>query len=103
MASLVAAIYFMVSGGPYGLEELIQKAGYGRAILFLALTPLIWSLPVALLVGELAAALSLAFVVGGMLCGLGMTNALVLAYSRVPLARAEDGRSDDRRVGQEGR
>lgn len=42
---------------PYGLEEIIQKAGYGRAALILILTPLIWSLPTALMLGELAAAL----------------------------------------------
>src|SRR3954469_14284458 len=54
---LIAAIFFMVSGGPYGLEEIIQKAGYSRTILILLLVPFIWSLPVALIVGELAAAL----------------------------------------------
>ena len=57
MVSLVAAIYFMVSGGPYGLEDLIQSAGYRMAIVLLAVTPIFWSLPVAMLVGELAAAL----------------------------------------------
>jgi amino acid transporter len=35
--------------------------------------------------------LGLAVVAGGMLCGLGMMNALVLSYSRVPMAMAEDG------------
>jgi len=35
--------------------------------------------------------LSLAVVAGGMLCGLGMMNALVLSYSRVPMAMAQDG------------
>ena len=32
---LVAATYFMVAGGPYGLEELIAAAGWKRAILIL--------------------------------------------------------------------
>jgi amino acid transporter len=54
---LVAATYFMVSGGPYGLEELVAKAGYDRALVVLLLTPLVWSLPTALLVGELSSAL----------------------------------------------
>ncbi len=54
---LIAATYFMVSGGPYGLEDIIGKAGYGRALLLLALVPLVWSLPTSLMVGELAAAL----------------------------------------------
>src|SRR5438270_4399886 len=54
---LIAATYFMVSGGPYGLEDIIGKAGYGRALLLLALVPLVWSLPTSLMVGELASAM----------------------------------------------
>ena len=54
---LIGATFFMVSGGPYGLEEIVQKAGYSRSILILLLTPLIWSWPVALMIGELSAAL----------------------------------------------
>ncbi len=54
---LIAATYFMVSGGPYGLEDIIGKAGYGRALLLLLLVPLFWSLPTALMVGELASAM----------------------------------------------
>jgi amino acid transporter len=53
---LIAATYFMVSGGPYGLEDIIGKAGYGSALLLLALVPLVWSLPTSLMVGELASA-----------------------------------------------
>ncbi|HEX7286819.1 MAG TPA: APC family permease [Candidatus Angelobacter sp.] len=55
--SLAAATYFMVSGGPYGLEELVQNSGYGLAFLMLVVTPLIWALPTGLMVGELSAAL----------------------------------------------
>ncbi|HVG27273.1 MAG TPA: APC family permease [Acidobacteriaceae bacterium] len=54
---LVAATYFMVSGGPYGLEDIIGMAGFGRALLLLACVPLLWSLPTALMVGELASAI----------------------------------------------
>src|SRR5438270_636184 len=57
LLSLVAATFFMVSGGPYGLEDVLQRSGYSAAILILVVTPIIWSLPVALLVGELGAAL----------------------------------------------
>jgi amino acid transporter len=53
---LVAATYFMVSGGPFGLEDLISGVGYTRTIVILLVTPLLWSLPTALAVGELAAA-----------------------------------------------
>jgi amino acid transporter len=56
LVALVAATYFMVSGGPFGLEDLIAEAGYGRAVLVLLVTPVVWSLPVAMAVGELAAA-----------------------------------------------
>ncbi len=54
---LVGALYFMVSGGPYGLEELAKDVGFGWAIAVLVVTPVLWSLPTALMVGELAAAL----------------------------------------------
>ncbi|HEV2297634.1 MAG TPA: APC family permease [Candidatus Acidoferrales bacterium] len=54
---LVAATFFMVSGGTYGTEDIVHGAGYGRAILILLITPLIWSLPTALMVGELASSI----------------------------------------------
>ncbi|MBI3668993.1 MAG: APC family permease [Acidobacteria bacterium] len=47
----------MVAGGPYGLEDVVQKAGYAGTLLILLLTPLLWSLPTALMVSELASAL----------------------------------------------
>ncbi len=47
----------MVSGGPYGLEDIIGEAGYWRGLLMLAVLPFVWSLPTALMVGELASAL----------------------------------------------
>ena len=54
---LVATTFFMVSGGTYGIEDIVRGAGYSRAILFLVLTPLVWSLPTALMIGELSSAL----------------------------------------------
>jgi len=47
----------MVSGGTYGTEDIVHGAGYGRAILILLLTPLLWSLPTAFMIGELSSAL----------------------------------------------
>jgi amino acid transporter len=47
----------MVSGGTYGTEEIVHGAGYGRAILILLITPLLWSLPTAFMIGELSSAL----------------------------------------------
>ncbi|MGD0682076.1 MAG: APC family permease [Terracidiphilus sp.] len=54
---LIAATYFMVSGGPYGIEDILGGAGYGAAILILLVLPFVWSLPTALMVGELASAI----------------------------------------------
>src|SRR5215472_11832676 len=47
----------MVSGGTYGTEEIVHGAGYGPAMLILIFTPLLWSLPTALMIGELSSAL----------------------------------------------
>jgi amino acid transporter len=57
MLPLVAATYFMVSGGPYGIEDILGGAGFLRAIVILLVLPLVWSLPTALMIGELAAAI----------------------------------------------
>ena len=54
---LVAATFFMVSGGTYGTEDIVHGAGYGKAILILLLTPILWSLPTAFMIGELSTAL----------------------------------------------
>lgn len=53
---LVAATWFMVSGGPYGIEDILG-AGYRTGLAILLVLPLLWSLPTALMIGELAAAL----------------------------------------------
>jgi amino acid transporter len=47
----------MVSGGTYGTEDIVHGAGYGKAIIILLLTPVIWSLPTAFMIGELSSAL----------------------------------------------
>ncbi|KAA6456499.1 APC family permease [Acidobacteria bacterium AB60] len=54
---LVAATFFMVSGGPYAIEDILGGAGYARAIVILLALPLFWSLPTALMIGELASAI----------------------------------------------
>lgn len=56
MWQLMAAIYFCVSGGAFGLEPVVQL-GPGMAILLILLTPLIWSAPAALMTAELASAI----------------------------------------------
>ncbi|HEY3988678.1 MAG TPA: APC family permease [Acidobacteriaceae bacterium] len=54
---LIAATFFMVSGGPYGIEDILGGAGYTWAFVLLLGLPLLWSLPTALMIGELASAL----------------------------------------------
>jgi len=56
LAPLIAATYFIVAGGPFGLEDIVAKSGYSSALLILLLTPLLWALPTALMVSELASA-----------------------------------------------
>jgi len=45
------------SGGLYTTETLIHAVGPGLGLLILALVPLVWSVPEALIVGELASML----------------------------------------------
>ena len=54
---LIAATFFMVSGGPYAIEDILGGAGFARAIVLLLVLPVLWSLPAALMIGELASAL----------------------------------------------
>jgi amino acid transporter len=54
---LMAATFFMVSGGPYGIEDIVGGAGYTWSFVLLLSLPLLWSLPTALMIGELASAL----------------------------------------------
>jgi len=54
---LIAATFFMVSGGPYGIEDTLGGAGYFGALLILAIVPFVWSLPTTLMIGELASAM----------------------------------------------
>ena len=50
-------MFFTVSGGPFGLEGLVGSVGPGVALLLLVATPLLYSVPETLLVGELASML----------------------------------------------
>src|SRR5262245_24543774 len=59
LGALVAVMYFIVSGGPFGVEGLVGSVGPGLALVILVVTPLVYSLPEALLIGELASMLPL--------------------------------------------
>jgi amino acid transporter len=54
---LAAIVFFNVSGGPYGVEDVVPSFGPGLALLLLVVTPLIWSFPVSLAMAELAGAM----------------------------------------------
>jgi amino acid transporter len=56
LVPLIAATYFIVSGGPFGLEDIVLRSGYRGAILILLATPLLWAVPTTLMVSELASA-----------------------------------------------
>ena len=54
LSAIIGIIFFSVSGGPYGLEDVVGSSGAGMAVLLIIVTPLIYSLPAALMVAELA-------------------------------------------------
>src|ERR1043166_8442285 len=54
---LVFVLFFSTSGGPYTTETLIHSVGPGLGLFILALVPLVWSVPEALIVAELASML----------------------------------------------
>ncbi len=56
-SSLVAVMFFSVSGGAYSIEGLVQATGPGLALAMLIALPLVYSLPETLIVGELASML----------------------------------------------
>ena len=51
---LIGIIYFTVSGGAFGLENVISGSGPGLGLLLLIITPILWSIPIALVTAELA-------------------------------------------------
>ena len=53
---LVMTIFFCVSGGPYGLETIVQS-GKGMALMLIVVVGIIWALPIALLSAELGSAI----------------------------------------------
>ncbi|MFG2819787.1 APC family permease [Kitasatospora sp. NPDC048365] len=57
LLALVALIFFSVSGGAYGIEELFSTSGPGMAVLLIIVTPLIYSVPHALVCAELGTAI----------------------------------------------
>ncbi len=54
LGAIIGIIFFSVSGGPYGLEDVIGESGPGMGVLLIVITPIIYSLPISLMVAELA-------------------------------------------------
>jgi amino acid transporter len=54
LSALTCILFFITCGGPFGLEGLVGAVGPGWAVVLIIVTPLIWSLPIALMVAELA-------------------------------------------------
>jgi amino acid transporter len=55
IAGLVALMYLIVSGGPYGIEDAVRIAGARMTLILCAVVPLTLSLPTALMASELTA------------------------------------------------
>ena len=53
LISLTSLVFFTTCGGAYGVEPLIGAVGPALAVLFLLVTPFVWSLPMSLMVAEL--------------------------------------------------
>lgn len=51
---LICIAYFTTTGGAFGLEPLVGQVGPGWAVALILLAPVVWSLPMALMVAELA-------------------------------------------------
>ena len=50
-------IYIFVSGGSFGIEEMVASSGPGLTLLLLLALPVIWALPMALVASELGSAI----------------------------------------------
>ena len=55
--ALFATVFVLLCGGPYGLEEVVPRAGPGLSVAVLLVMALVWAAPYALLVSELTSAL----------------------------------------------
>ncbi|SDX32801.1 APC family permease [Eubacterium barkeri] len=57
LMSMFLLIFCLVSGGYFGVEDMISSSGPGLAILLIIIFPLIWSLPAALYACEMGSAI----------------------------------------------
>lgn len=52
--ALIPIVFFSVSGGPYGLEEIVSSVGPVITLLLILILPIIWTIPETLIVSELS-------------------------------------------------
>ena len=67
-------IYILVSGGSFGIEDMVSSSGPGLTLLLLILLPVFWSLPMALVASELG--LGAARARAASTCGRGAPSAI---------------------------
>ena len=54
LLALISIIFFSVSGGPYGLEEIVTSVGPIHTLLLILILPIIWTIPETMIVAELS-------------------------------------------------
>ena len=54
LLALIPIVFFSVSGGPFGLEEIISSVGPINTILLIVLLPIVWTIPECFIVAELS-------------------------------------------------
>ncbi len=52
--ALIPIIFFSVSGGPYGLEEIVSSVGPINTLLLILILPIVWTIPETMIVAELS-------------------------------------------------
>ncbi len=55
--ALFGVTFVLISGGPFGIEEMVPTAGPGLALLVLVGMGLVWAVPYVLIVSELVSAI----------------------------------------------
>jgi amino acid transporter len=53
----VFVMFAYVTGGPFGMEEMVTTSGPGMTLVFLLIIPFFWSIPVSLVAAELTTAI----------------------------------------------
>ena len=54
LIALISIIFFSVSGGPYGLEEIVTSVGPINTLFLILFLPVIWTIPETMIIAELS-------------------------------------------------